>query len=53
MKGFLNLMGMTAGGWIGWTIGAQVSIFTAYIVGTVGSGIGLYAAIRITKHLLP
>lgn len=53
MKGILNLMGMTIGGWIGWAIGAQVSIFTAYMVSMVGTGLGLYAAIRTTKYLLP
>lgn len=53
MKGILNLMGMIIGGWIGWAIGAKVSIFTAYIVSTVASGLGLYASIRVTKHLLP
>ena len=53
MKGILNFIGMTIGGWLGWTLGAQVSIFTAYIVSVVGTGLGLYGAIRITKHLLP
>ncbi|HSG07000.1 MAG TPA: hypothetical protein VLA36_01495, partial [Longimicrobiales bacterium] len=53
MKSILNLMGMTIGGWIGWAMGAQVSVFTAYMVSIVGTGLGLYAAIRTTKHLLP
>ena len=53
MKGMLNFIGMTIGGWIGWGIGAQVSIFTAYMVSMVGTGLGLYAAIRVTKHLMP
>lgn len=53
MKSILNLMGMTIGGWIGWAMGAQVSVFTAYVVSVVGTGLGLYAAIRTTKHLLP
>lgn len=53
MKGILNLMGMTIGGWIGWAVGARISVFTAYMVSTVGAGIGLYAAIRVTKALLP
>ncbi len=42
MKGFLNFFGMSAGGWIGWAIGAQVSIFTAFIVSMVGTGVGLF-----------
>lgn len=52
MKGILNFAGMTVGGWIGWMIGAPVSLFTAFIVSIVGTGLGLYAAQRLTKHFL-
>lgn len=53
MKRILDLIGMSVGGWLGWTIGAWVSFFTAFIVGMVGTGVGLYAARRLTKRLLP
>ena len=53
MKGFLNFVGMTIGGWIGWAIGAYVSIFTAYMVSMVGTGLGLYFAMKVTKAILP
>lgn len=53
MKGILNLVGMTIGGWIGWAIGAPVSVFTAFVVSMVGTGVGLYAAQRVTKRLMP
>ena len=53
MKRFLSLLGMSAGGWIGWAIGAQVSIFTAFIVSMVGTGVGLYYTQRVVKRLLP
>ena len=53
MKGFLFCFGMSAGGWVGWAIGAQVSIFTAFIVSMVGTGIGLYYTRRAVKNLLP
>ncbi len=53
MKGILNLVGMTVGGWIGWALGASVSLFTAFVVGMIGTGLGLYAAQRLTKRLLP
>ena len=53
MKGFLNLVGMSTGGWIGWFIGAQVSFFTAFIVSMVGTGVGLYYTQRAVRHLLP
>ena len=53
MKGLLNLLAMSAGGWIGWAMGAWVSIFTAFVLSMVGTGLGLYAANRLTKRLLP
>jgi len=52
MKGILNFAGMTLGGWLGWALGAEVSIFTAFIVSVVGTGLGLYAAQRVTRSLL-
>lgn len=53
MRGILNLIGMSAGGWLGWILGAQLSFFTGFIVSVVGTGLGLYAAQRTTKRLLP
>ncbi|MEX2471840.1 MAG: hypothetical protein WEA34_06660 [Gemmatimonadota bacterium] len=53
MKRLLDLMAMSAGGWIGWMIGSWVSVFTAFLVSVVGTGIGLYAARRMTTHYLP
>ena len=53
MKGFLNFFGMSVGGWIGWAIGAPVSIFTAFMVSMVGTGIGLFYTQRLIKRLLP
>lgn len=53
MKGIFAFIGMSIGGWIGWFVGAWISIFTAFIVSMIGTGVGLYAARRITKQLLP
>lgn len=53
MKGFLSLMGMSVGGWLGWALGAPISIFTAFIVSMVGTGVGLYATQRAVKRFLP
>ena len=53
MKGFLNFFGMSVGGWIGWALGAQVSIFTAFIVSMVGTGFGLFYTRRAVKRFLP
>ena len=51
MKRILDLIGMSVGGWLGWTAGATVSLFTAFIVGMVGTGAGLYAMRRLTKGI--
>ena len=53
MKGFLNLVGMSVGGWLGWALGALVSVFTAFILSVVGTGVGLYLTQRTIKRLLP
>lgn len=53
MKGFLNMIGMSVGGWLGWWLGAQISMFTAFMVSMAGTGIGLYYTQRMVKRLLP
>lgn len=53
VKRLLNLIGMTLGGWLGWQLGILVSVFTAYMIGMVGTGLGLYASQRISRSLLP
>ena len=52
MKGFLNMVAMTVVGGIGWWLGAFVSMFVAFILSMIGTGLGLYWAQRLTKHLL-
>jgi len=51
MKRILGFVGMSAGGWLGWVVGASVSFFTAFILSVVGTGVGLYAMRRLTKDL--
>lgn len=53
MKGFLNFVGMSIGGWIGWFLGATVSMFVAFIVSMVGTGVALYYTQRAIKRFLP
>ena len=52
MKRLLDLMAMSLGGWVGWTAGALVSTFTAFVVSVVGTGVGLYAARKVSKRLV-
>ena len=53
MKGLLNLIGMSVGGWVGWVVGAQLSFFTAFIAGVIGTGVGLFFAQWTLSRLLP
>ena len=53
MKKLLDLIAMSAGGWLGWVAGAWVSVFTAFVVSMVGMGVGLYASRQVTRRLLP
>jgi hypothetical protein len=52
VRRILDFVGMTIGGWLGWYAGAPVSIFTAFILGMVGTGVGLFAVRRFTKGML-
>jgi len=52
MKRLLDLVGMTIGGWLGWAAGAPISIFTAFMISIVGTGVGLYVTRRyLTQNL--
>jgi hypothetical protein len=51
MKKILDLVGMTVGGGLGWALGATTGIFGAFVVGMVGTGLGLYAVRRLTKGI--
>lgn len=49
MHKLLAFLGLTAGGWIGWAVGARVSVMAAFVLGMVGTGLGLYAGRRIAR----
>jgi len=49
----MDVIAMSAGGWVGWVIGAPVSMFTAYMVSAVGAGVGLYAWRKVQKRIMP
>jgi hypothetical protein len=51
VRRLLDLIGMTVGGWLGWAVGAPISIFTAFIVSMVGTGLGLYTIRRFTRGI--
>lgn len=51
MKRLLDLIAMSAGGWLGWWAGATVSFFVGFMTSMVGAGVGLYAARRLGRTL--
>lgn len=53
MRWLLDIVVMSAGGWLGWAVGAWMSPFMAFVLSAVGTGLGLYVARRVTKALLP
>lgn len=52
MSKALAFLGATVGGAVGWWIGAQVGIMTAFFVSMVGTGIGIYAGRRMADRLI-
>jgi hypothetical protein len=52
MRTLFGLVGTLAGGWLGWWLGEQVGLMTAVILGSIGSGAGLYFGRRLLENLL-
>jgi hypothetical protein len=48
---WIGWLGMTAGGYAGWAIGAHMGGMTgAFIVSMIGTGLGLYLGRRIVNQ---
>ncbi|HXJ32723.1 MAG TPA: hypothetical protein VMS22_01675 [Candidatus Eisenbacteria bacterium] len=45
-------IGATAGGWVGWIIGAKVGFMTAYMVSILGTAAGVYYGRRFADSIL-
>ena len=50
MTKLLAFLGMIVGGWVGWALGEPVSIFTAFMLSIVGTGVGLWAGRWISSR---
>jgi hypothetical protein len=48
----LGFLGASIGGAIGWWLGARVGTMTAFVLSTVGTGVGVYAGRRIADSIL-
>lgn len=53
MKGLIAFMGATLAGSLGWWLGARVGMMTAFVVSTVGTGVGAYYTRRWVREHLP
>ena len=51
MTKLLGFVGATAGGWVGWSIGAPAGMFTGFLASVVGMSAGLYAGRRFAGYL--
>lgn len=52
METLLGFIGATLVGAGGWWIGGHIGFMTAFMLSTVGSGIGLYVGRRAGRHYL-
>jgi hypothetical protein len=48
----LSFLGATVGGAIGWWLGARVGTMTAFMISTLGTGVGVYVGRRIAGSIL-
>lgn len=52
MKKIIAISGMLLGSYLGWWLGEKVGLVTAFMLSTIGAGIGLYVTRRWAKNLL-
>jgi hypothetical protein len=50
MNKLLVMTGASVGGAVGWWAGSAVGLFTAFVLSTVGTGAGVYAARRLIDY---
>lgn len=50
MKKLFVLVGTTLGSAVGWWIGDQVGIMTAFMLSMVGTGLGMYFGVRMARQ---
>lgn len=50
LQKMLGFIGATAGGAIGWWAGEGAGLMTAFMLSMVGTGLGIYAGMRVARH---
>jgi uncharacterized membrane protein YeaQ/YmgE (transglycosylase-associated protein family) len=50
MRKLFGLIGASVGGWVGWILGEPISFLAAFLIGMIGTGVGLYLGYRIAAR---
>jgi hypothetical protein len=50
MRKLFTFLGATVGSYAGWALGAPVGTMTAFMLSMVGTGLGIYAGLRVAQH---
>lgn len=53
MTKLFGFIGATAGGYVGWYLGAPVGTMTAFMISMIGSGAGLYYGRKLGDYYSP
>ncbi len=53
MTRFLGLLAAAVASAIGWWLGAKIGFMTAFLLSTLGTGLGLYYGMRVAREWLP
>ena len=51
MKAIVTTTLSIIGGWLGWWLGDQIGLFTALLIGMIGTGVGIYAGRQLARQL--
>ena len=52
MSKVLGAIGAMAGSAIGWWIGGHVGVMTAFLFSVCGTGLGMYAGVKVARQYL-
>jgi hypothetical protein len=50
MRKLMGFVGSTIGGYVGWWAGSGMGFMTAFMLSMLGTGVGLYLAIRVARE---
>ena len=50
MSKLLGFLGLRVGGSVGWAVGERFSFTLAFLLGIVGTGLGLYVGRRVAEE---